>query len=462
MRPRRQMRHETRVDGKAPGFVSQARSNRATGFFAFRGQPVVRIHCSIESQAEMTQDVPEKARLLSRIREGGFEVPDFIFVPARHFVEEDFAALEAFLANHRQSFKVIARSAHPQEEYFKGGTFDSLETYADLGGIQYARRRMITFAQTTKRLSIMRQQKFNNAPEIDPQDMGVIVMPFINGSSVMAKRLWDHWEFGYCRDRLHKIQSEPFITRTPHDRKLLHLSEKIQDYLGFPCEIEYVISEQGKIYVVQAKDIGRFDILEHKDEERSITLDGVRRIRKRRNYRERPVFVMDNRRFYLKIIGRCEEIVLEGGSTAVIEDVLDIIGAYEAELKAFALRHERFCILGRSIHEPEELYQIANHYLDETPPLQERLSRALHNNLYKIDIFLSEADTLIAKDRFRINLCGHDAYGIDTVRNPMWSVYWSTDKQDKVIRELDRIGFKTGDFVGIDINPDGRPTVIRL
>ena len=96
------------------------------------------------------------------------------------------------------------------------------------------------------------------------------------------------------------------------------------------------------------------------------------------------------------------------------------------------------------------------------PDLQAELSRALHNNLYQIDIFLSEADTLIAKDKFRINLCSHDAYGIDTVRNPLWTVYWHVDRQDDVVRNFQRVGFKTGDTVGIDINVDDKPTVYRL
>ncbi|MEK6195405.1 MAG: hypothetical protein N2F24_14395 [Deltaproteobacteria bacterium] len=411
----------------------------------------------------MGKNVPEKARVLEQIRQGGFDVPDFIFVPAIDFVNQNFGELEVFLETHRESFKVIARSAHPHEEFFKGGTFDSLETYADLAGITYARKRMITFAQTTKQLAIRRQQKFNNAPEIDPDEMGVIVMPFINGSSVMAKMLWDHWEFGYCRDRLHKIQSEPYITRTPHDRKLLKISKKIQDYLGFPCEIEFIISEDGKIHVVQAKDISRIDILEQKEGERSIALDGVRRIRKRRNYRERPVYVMDNKRFYLRIINKCEDLILGKSCTPTdISDILDIVSAQEKELEAFSLRHQRFCILGLSIHDPEELFQIASHYLDATPELQEKLSQALHNNLYKIDIFLSEADTLVAKDKFRVNLCGHDAYGIDTVRNPLWTVYWATHKHEAIVKEFHRIGFKTGDSVGIDIDSEGLPTVIRL
>jgi hypothetical protein len=58
--------------------------------------------------------------------------------------------------------------------------------------------------------------------------------------------------------------------------------------------------------VVQAKDISNIEILELKESERSLKLDGVRRIRKQRNYRERPVFVMDNRVVYMDIIGICE------------------------------------------------------------------------------------------------------------------------------------------------------------
>lgn len=411
----------------------------------------------------METNVPEKARLLGKLRKKGFEVPDFIFVPARDFANENFKVLKAFLEHHRESFKVIARSAYPLEAHFKGGTFDSLETYADLAGIQYARKKMIKSARTTKNLSILRQQKFNAAPEIDPDEMGVIVMPFINGSSVMAKMLWDHWEFGYCRDRLHKVQTEPYITKTPHDRKLLQISQNIQDFLGFPCEIEYIIDDTGKIHVVQAKDISEIDILGQQVWTRSTTLDGVRRIRKRRNYRERSVYVMDNKTFYLTVIAKCEEIVAANrASENDLAEVLAIIADYENELTDFAMRHQRFCILGLSIQEPEELYQVANHYLDGMPDLQEKLSKALHNNLYQIDIFMTEADTLIAKDKFRVNLCGHDAYGIDTVRNPMWTIYWSADKHEQVVKEFHRIGFKTGDSVGIDIDDDGIPTVIRL
>ncbi len=411
----------------------------------------------------MKNTIPEKAALLKRLQEGGFNVPEFIYVSAVDFKNENFKALEAFLEQHRESFKVIARSAHLKEEHFKGGTFDSLEIYADLGGIKYARKKIINLAKTAKQLSIRRQQKFSNAPEIDLENMGLIVMPFIGGTSIMAKLMGDYWEFGYCRDRSHKIQSEPYVTRTPHDIGLLHLSEDIQKYLGYPCEIEYVISEHGEIYVVQAKNISHIETIELKLAERSIQLDGIRRVRRHHNFRERPVYVMDNKSFYLNIISKCEEFVLgDEDAKPTIEDILDIIAAYQAELADFALKHHRFCVLGLSIQEPEELYQIANHYLDDYPEMRAKLSRALHDNLYNIDYFLSEADTLIAKDKFRLNLCGHDAYDIDTVRNPMWSVYWHMDKHEKMVKLFKKSGFKTGDIVGIEIDSDEKPIVFRL
>jgi hypothetical protein len=407
--------------------------------------------------------IPEKAALLKRLAQGGFNVPDFIYVSAVDFKNENFKALEAFLDRHRESFKVIARSAHLKEEYFKGGTFDSLEIYADLGGIKYARKKIINLAKTAKQLSIRRQQKFSNAPDIDLENMGVVVMPFISGTSVMAKMIGNRWEFGYCRERNYKIQREPYITRTPHDISLLQLSEDIQKYLGYPCEIEFVISEQGEIYVVQAKDISHIETVELKLGERSIHLDGVRRVRRNHNFRERPVYVMDNKNLYLNIISKCEEFVLgNGDSKPTLEEILEIITRYQADLDAFALKHHRFCVLGLSIQEPEELYQIANHYLDDYPEMQAKLSWALHDNLYKIDYFLSETDTLIAKDKFRLNLCGHDAYGIDTVRNPMWSVFWQMDKHEETVKKFKKLGFKTGDIVGIEIDSYEKPIVYRL
>jgi hypothetical protein len=112
----------------------------------------------------MSHPIPEKAKLLQKLKQGGFDIPDFIYVPPQHFETKDFAALESFLERHRQSFKVIARSAHPQERCFKGGTFDSLETYADVSGIRYARNKMIKLAETTKRLTIAAPAEIRACP----------------------------------------------------------------------------------------------------------------------------------------------------------------------------------------------------------------------------------------------------------------------------------------------------------
>ncbi len=416
----------------------------------------------IKVKANMTNRIPEKARLLEKLRQKGFKVPDFIYVPSHRFDEQNFLELNMFLDKHRESYKVIARSAHPLESAFKGGTFDSLETYADIGGIKYARKKMLKIARSSKQLSIKRQQVFNDAPQLNMDEMGIIVMPFVNGSSVMAKKLLNHWEFGYCIERDSKVQNEPYITKVPHDRRLLKLSEDIQKALGFRCEIEYIISSEGDIHVVQAKDISGIETLEEKESERSIVLDGIRRIRKRRNYRERPIYIMDNKAFYVDIISQCEDLIHSPENDDMnIDSILESINAYEKELEAFALKHQRFAIIGFAIHDSAELYQIANHYLDDYPDFQKTLSKALYDNLYKIDIFLAEADTLIAKHKFRINLCSHDAYGIDTVRNPIWSAYWHVDRHAKIIKEFKRLGFKTGDTISIDIDAEDRPIIYR-
>lgn len=413
--------------------------------------------------SEIQSDMPEKGKLLARLEAAGFNVPAFIYLTPEDFRESRFEALEAFLDKHCDGYKVIARSAHADEERFKSGTFDSFGVYADVGGIQYARKKMIRMARTTKRLSIQRQQHFYHAPEVDLEQMGVIVMPFIEGTGIMAKMIGPQWEFGYCRDRSRKIQKGPYITQIPHDRRLLQLSKKIQAELAFRCEIEYIVSSQGDIFVVQAKDISHVETLDQKESERSLRLDGLRRVRNRRNYRERPLYVIDNKTFYINLISQCEDLLMGRASPKPgIEDLINTIQTYEEHMMNFALRHQRYAVLGLSIQDAEYLYQIASHYLDETPELHARLSQALTDNLYQVDIFIAEADTMIAKDKLRINLGSHDAYGIDTVRNPLWSVYWQVDKHEAMVKEFKRLGFKTGDVVGIEIDTDGRPTVYRL
>jgi len=410
----------------------------------------------------MNDNITEKVRLLNQLKDNDFNVPDFIYVSALDLENGNLQALESFLNRHTESYKVFVRSAHPKEEFFKSGTFDSIETYADLTGVKFAISRIISLAKSKHRLSILRQKKFNNAPEIDMNDMGAIVMPFVEGMSVMTKMLGKMWEYGYSRDRSHKVSSEPYITNTPHDRRLISISEEIQQFLGFQCEIEYIITGEGDIYIVQARDISHIEVLEQKEHDRAVKMNGLRRFRRRRNYRERPIYVMDIKALYTGIIDIFDDIInREEDSKFAIEELLEVIAQYEKEWEEFALKYERFAILGLSIEVPEDLYQVANQYIDDMPDLQKHLIKALHENQYRRDYFLAEADTIIAKEKIRINLGSHEAYGIDTVRTPLWSVFWSIERHDQVIGEFKRLGFKTGDSIVIDVGVDDIPTVYR-
>ena len=401
--------------------------------------------------------------MLNRLHQGNFNVPDFFYMPPEAFESQDFSGLEKFLGEQCDGHKIIVRSCHPVEEFYKGGTFDSLETYSDVGGVKYAWTKIVKSLSGEKALSILRQRKFQGSPPLDPKQTGVLVMPFIEGIRVMAKIIGSHWEFGYCRARGGDFECEPYITQTPRDLGLLQLSEDIQKFLGFKCEIEFVISPEGEIHVVQARDISKIETLELKQSELSVSLDGLRRIRKRRNYRERPIFVMDNRGFYLSLISLCEGLVHGWSDEPVtIEDVLQKVRKYEKSMQNFALRHERFAVLGLCIVVPDDLFQVANHYLDDFPELQKMLSKELYQDLYKVDQFLAEADTLIAKATFRRNLCSHDAYGINTVRNPVWSVFWHKRRHQEIVRRFVELGYKTGDYVGIEVDEDDKPTVFLI
>jgi hypothetical protein len=413
----------------------------------------------------------EKARLLQRLREAGFNVPDFLVISAADFRHGRFGALRAFLKKFPAA-KVIVRSAHPLEDRYKAGTFDSIETGADLTGVKYARNRMVKLAQTAKRLRILRQQKFNLAPVIDPEDMDVIVMPFIEGQGVMARVAGGRWEFGYCSGGSRSLQSDPTITCVPHDTRLIRTSEAVQAFLGFPCEIEYILSLNGDLLVVQARDVsGKGDTGKGDSGKgdpgkghagRGIRLDGVHRIREGRNHRERTLYVMDTDALYARVIGICEEIACGGeGGAVVVERVLRAIADHGRGMEAFAQEHERFAVLGLSV-ELSDLFQIAHHYLDDFPQLQERVSKALYQHRQAVDYFLAEADTLIARMKLRFNLCAHSAYGIDTLGNPLWSVYWNAEREPVVAEAFGRLGLRTGDRVAIDIDNEGVPRVVRV
>ena len=161
--------------------------------------------------------IPEKPRLLGILKDAEFDVPDFLFMSGEDFDQGNFNKLKDFLDHSCSSFKVIVRSAHPLEDRFKGGTFDSLETNCDVNGILYARNRITKLARHAKRLNILRQQRFHGAPQIDIDQMGIVVMQYIEGLQVMAKKLWDQWEFGISGYAKEGGQVESYITRRPPD-----------------------------------------------------------------------------------------------------------------------------------------------------------------------------------------------------------------------------------------------------
>ncbi len=109
--------------------------------------------------------------------------------------------------------------------------------------------------------------------------------------------------------------------------------------------------------MVQARDISKVETFERK-ESQFIRLDGLHRTRKRRNYRERPVFVMNNRLLYIEIISACEVLVHDRpGPVTAIAEVLALLRDFERQMEAFALTHARFGVLGLSIRVPAQLYR---------------------------------------------------------------------------------------------------------
>ncbi|MDP7499943.1 MAG: hypothetical protein QGH50_10910 [SAR324 cluster bacterium] len=407
--------------------------------------------------------IPEKPRLLKILKDDGFNVPDFYFISGEDFDEGDFLELQEFLNRSCTSFKVIVRSAHPQEDRFKGGTFDSLETNCDITGVQYARNRITKLARHAKRLNILRQQRFNGAPQIDIDQMGIVVMQYIEGLQVMAKQLGDQWEFGISGFAKEKVPVESYITRRPPDERLLELSDTIQRYLGFRCEIEYILDYSGVIHVVQARDISLIDLLEQNRFEQTLRLDGIRRLRKRNNYRERVIYTMDNPSIYERIMAMSSELLREQERVEEkFGKILKVIEEYEQELEQFSLKYQYYAVLGLKIRIPDELFHKASHCLNELPDYQARLTQVLLENQYQIDYFLSEADTILAKDRLHLNLCTHAAYGVDSVRNPLWFIHWTPEHHDAVVNQFRKLGFKTKDMIGIEISPEERPMVYRL
>ena len=115
--------------------------------------------------------IPEKARLLDRLKQGKFNVPDFIFVPADDFKNGTFDALNAFLEDYHDSFKVIARSGHPLVVLIGGTTGTGKSTIA---------------TEVAHRLSIVRTQSSDMLREVMRMMIPKRLLPVLHTSSFNA------------------------------------------------------------------------------------------------------------------------------------------------------------------------------------------------------------------------------------------------------------------------------------
>ncbi|MGD9018171.1 MAG: hypothetical protein PVH30_12345, partial [Desulfobacterales bacterium] len=86
---------------------------------------------------------PDKVAFLEKLQSGGFNIPDFIYLSSEALENDCQKAITAFLGSINGAVCVIVRSAHPLEAHFKGGTFDSFESTADLDGIRLAFRKIV-------------------------------------------------------------------------------------------------------------------------------------------------------------------------------------------------------------------------------------------------------------------------------------------------------------------------------
>jgi hypothetical protein len=172
---------------------------------------------------------------------------------------------------------------------------------------------------------------------------------------------------------------------------------------------------------------------------------------------------MDIRGLFLRVIDACEDYLAAArrGEADGPGQVLDVIDRHEKEMETFALTHRRFAVLGWAFHLPE-LFQVTDHLLSEMPEARVAVADALRRSQYSMEYFLAEADTLIAPDRIRFNLCTHNAYGISTVCHPLWTVFWEANGDRSVHDSIRGLGLKTGDPVGIRIDSEGFPTLYRL
>ncbi len=412
-------------------------------------------------------DRPDKVEMLQNLQAAGFDVPGFVYLPAERLARGDTDALAGFLQGRPQTARLLVRSAHPEEAAFKGGTFDSFLATPDLDGVRLAWRRMVRSCRTAKRLSIRRQQVFWGAPSIDPEEMGALVMPFIEGPCIMAKALNGRWEFGVSPQ---EGAGEPYLTTTAADEDLLAQCRSVRDSLGVSCEIEWVRSaKDGRLYLVQARDISRLPTAPPVEEgplpcsaRDGLVMDGLRRVRDDGRRRQRPVFVMDSRELLSALDAAFRDPAESGDRGAGATDAaLSAIHSFEGAMERFALSHERYAVLAVAVHLPD-LYGFPERLPAAGPGCRKALGKALRGCQYAIERFLAEADTLVAQEGTSFHPCTHAVFGISSVSHPLWSVSWKADRRGDILDALHRLGVRTGRRIEIALNSSGLPELYSV
>ncbi|MBU0980639.1 MAG: hypothetical protein KJ709_07555 [Nanoarchaeota archaeon] len=381
--------------------------------------------------------VPNKVEFLDRLRgkTKGLKIPEQVYLSREHFEQGEFGELEGFLEGPEE---IIVRSALMEENEFKGGTFSSYRNGGKRNGQRYRlaptvetvktlRGWIVEDARYAKSLAIRRQQKFNNAPEINPEDIGAQVMRYEEGCKIMAKQVREKWEFGYVglKCPLDGAHMQDHLSDHAWNDDLVPVSERIQDMLGIGAEIEYIWDQKNdRLIVVQVKDItGRVTEAEprmHDEDPVYILADFcLNRMRKtEESYRERQLFKVDD---YEHLIPAISDRYIQEEGTFV--KCLEEARAMKDEYERFALENEHYAVY---IGEVERTNRFVGYVTRNHPDVKDF---HIGDGNYGFGLrycgmmyypFVAEADTVINFTVSSITGHSHQLFGIDNINNPLW------------------------------------------
>jgi len=425
----------------------------------------------------------EKVANLLTLEEVDKSIPDRVFVSEKDFQDENFENLKKFLKKYPEG-GIYARTVHKLEDQLKGGTGKSIVFYENtIQEVHDVRKVIIDHLRYAKRLSILRQQKFNGlSQEFNPDDMGLLFMPYIKGWNIMAKYVNKEWEFGISGipengeefpPRLFTKKSieemavilqnlqrdlrrivDPLIERC--DRLTNHLYKKKGND---KYEYEFVYNSKAKvIYTVQARDISKiignmktmecgFDLSYP-----SLDLADWQCVRNPARYRKRPVYIIDEKLVegveYLSKANKHIEFLLQ-----VQEQFID-----------FALEHENLGVIALDASKSNDSVLSLNQkgiYDKELPrELIYSLGEYGFTTLHAGDLYaplIDESDLLICPATPGKGADPHIVFGIDNLNVPFIAVKYF-GREDYLLRDFLRTNkINNGSLVGVDVSgSDGK------